>query len=574
MPDPATHYFHVNLRIEGNTEQKLRLMLPVWTPGSYIVREYAKFVEDFSASATGGKTLAWKKNKKNTWEIDAGAAQQIEVHYLVYANILGVQSADLDDQHGYYNGAAIFMYTDAQKSQPFQIKIEPFGDWRVATSLQDRVGEGNSFTAPDYDTLIDCPVEVSRFVKLTVSVRNIPHYLIIHGPAKYDAEKLSDAVRRIVDSQAQMMGGLPYKQYAFLFHLGLPAGGGLEHFTSTSINSSLLSFRREDDWERFLDLISHEYFHHWNVKRIRPQALGPFDYTQENYTRALWVSEGVTDYYSLLTLARAGLITPKKYYKTMAKLIQDYREIPGRLKQSAEQSSFDAWIKGYRQTENSVNTEMSYYTKGGLLGLVLDMEIRTRTQNAKSMDDVMRALYENYYKKGKGFPDDEVQKVAEQIGGGSFQQLFDDYVRGVKELPLEEILSRAGLRLGPKKSAESPEEKDREATVSFGIRTVRGGETLRIAAVISGGPAYAAGLNAGDEILAFDGMRVSESNYLQRLQDFKPGDRLRVTLFRDNQLREFTLTLAPPPTVLEITPLENMSPLQKATQQSWLATPK
>ncbi len=569
MPRPETHYFHVTLRMEENRDAAIRLVMPAWTPGSYIIREYAKFVEDFSAQAEG-KALPWQKADKHTWVIGAGKARAVEVRYKVYANDLSVRGADLDDEHGYFNGAALFMYAVAQKNRPYRLKLVPHDSWKVATGLEAVAGQTNVFEAPDFDTLVDCPVEISAFERLEFQVQGVPHWMVIHGPAKFDREKMTDAFRRIVETQAAMMRELPYKHYTFLMHLGLPAGGGLEHFNSTSINSSRMSFRQDTDWEAFLDLVSHEYFHHWNVKRIRPAALGPFDYTQENYTRALWISEGITDYYSLLILARAGLITPKKYYKGLTTLIQNYRETPGRLRQSAEASSFDTWIKLYRQTENSVNTEISYYDKGALLGLLLDLEIRRRTGNAKSLDDVMRQLNENYARKGRGFPEEDFQKVAEQMAGGSLAEFFAAYVSGVKELPLEQALETAGLLLAARKPAEKEEDRQKEDSVELGIRTSRSGDRTLISRVIEGLPAWAAGVNAGDELLALDGIRVGDSDYRARLQEYAPGGKVRITVFRDNKLKELEAVLGPPLAKFEITEIEKPDEMQSRIRKDWL----
>jgi predicted metalloprotease with PDZ domain len=569
MPQPASHYFEVALRVAHAGGAPLRLVLPVWTPGSYMVREYARHVQDFFAQG-GGRALAWRKVNKNTWEIDARDAGPVEARYRVYANELGVRSSDLDDEHGYFNGATLLMYPEGRKNEPYELTVAPHGDWQVATGLDPVPGKANTFTAPDYDVLVDSPVEMGRFELLEFAVRGVPHRIALHGPARMDRARMVRDFERIVSKQVEMFGEIPYKRYLFILHAGISGGGGLEHLNSTSLQTARLSFRREKDWEAFLDLVSHEFFHLWNVKRIRPEALGPFDYTQENYTRALWISEGLSDYYSSLVLARAGLVTPKRYFRMLATLIQDYRRTPGRLVQSAEESSFDAWIKYYRRDENSVNSQISYYDKGALLGLMLDLEIRRRTAGQRSLDDVMRALNENYAKKDRGFPEAGFQKVAEQVAGGSLAPFFADYVAGVKELPLEETLRGAGLTLGAKDPPEDEADREDLDTVDTGLLTREEGGRLVASSVYIGGPAAAAGLNAGDEVLALDGLRVRAADFAERLRDFRPGDAVEFVVFRDNRLRSFRVVLAPPAALLSIKPVAQPTQFQRQLYRGWL----
>lgn len=570
MPHPETHYFEVHVRVEDVKVSQLRLVMPVWTPGSYLVREYARHVQDFSASA-GRTPLVWQKVNKNTWQVETGVASVVEVKYRVYANELGVRSSDLDAEHGYFNGATLFMYPEGRIREPYKLTVLPQGEWQVATGLDPVVAEKNTFFAPDYDVLIDSPVEMGKFESLEFAVRGIPHQIAVHGPAKFDRGRMVGDIRRIVEKQAELFGEIPYNRYLFIVHAGISGGGGLEHLNSTSLQTARLSFRKEKDWESFLDLVSHEFFHLWNVKRIRPAALGPFDYTQENYTRALWISEGITDYYGTLVLARAGLITPKRYLKLLSTTIQGYRATPGRLVQSASESSFDAWIKHYRPDENSRNSSISYYDKGNLLGLMLDLEIRQRTGGARNLDDVMRGLNDHYAKKGIGFPEADFRKVAEQAAGGSLENFFRDYVDGVKELPLEQYLAKAGLVLGAAPpTEEKPDERENYDTVFLGIvLEERGGRFLAVS-VLAGSPAEVAGINAGDEVLALDGIRVTATDFAERLRDSKPGDEVQLSVFRDNVLRQFRATLAPPPPRLNIQSLPAADAAQRRVFSGWL----
>lgn len=568
MPRPETHYFEISGRIENVAGPQLRLVMPVWTPGSYLVREFARNVQDFSASAEH-KALAWEKVSKNVWQVATDGASVVEVKYRVYANDLGVRTSDLDDEHGYFNGANLFFYPEGRLQEPYKLTVVPKGDWQVATGLDPIEGEPNAFLAPDYDVLVDSPVEMSRFEVLEFSVRGVPHKIVIHGPTRFDRGRMAGDIRKVVEKQVELFGDIPYKRYVFLLHAGLGGGGGLEHLNSTSLQTGKLSFRKERDWEGFLSLVSHEFFHLWNVKRIRPRALGPFNYTQENYTRVLWFSEGVTDYYADLILARAGLVTPKRYLKMVAKAIYTYRGTPGRLVQSASASSFDTWIKQYRPDENSVNSSISYYDKGYMLGLLLDMEIRSRTSGARSLDDVMRYLNENFAKKGVGFPEEELPKIVEQLSGASVDQFWRDYVDGTRELPFEGYLEGAGLLLASKPMPDDKEDREKINTVSFGVIHEEQGGKLMVQSVLTGSPAELGGINAGDEILALDGIRVSAENFAERLRDFTPGDRTLVSVFRGNKLRSFQVTLGPPSPELAITPLPRASSAQRRVFSGW-----
>ncbi len=568
MPRPETHYFEVSGRIEGVTGPQLRLVMPVWTPGSYLVREFARHVQDFSASSER-KPLLWEKVGKNVWQIETGGASVVEVKYRVYANDLGVRTSDLDDEHAFFNGANLFLYPEGRLREPYKLTVVPKPDWQVATGLDPAPGEANTFIAPDYDVLVDSPVEMSRFEALEFSVNGIPHTIAIHGPTRFDRARMVGDVRRIVEKQAELFGDIPYKRYVFILHAGLGGGGGLEHLNSTALQTGKLSFRKERDWEGFLSLVSHEFFHLWNVKRIRPQALGPFDYTRENYTRMLWFSEGVTDYYADLVLARAGLVTPKRYLKMLAKTIYTYRSTPGRLVQSASAASFDAWIKEYRPDENSVNSRISYYDKGYMLGLLLDLEIRSRTSGARSLDDVMRFLNENFAKKGTGFPEAEFPRVVEQMSGAAMDAFWADYVDGVKELPFEEYLQKAGLLLGAKPAPEEEDDREKLDTVSFGVLTQERGGRLWVESVPTGSPAEAAGINAGDEILTLNGIRTSAADFAERLRDFKPGDAVQVAVFRSDRLRNFTVTLGPPQLELAIAPVPRPTAAQRRIFAGW-----
>jgi predicted metalloprotease with PDZ domain len=540
MSKPHTHLLEVEMRLRASSlPAQLNLIMPVWAPGSYLIREFERHVQDFAATDAAGRSLRWQKTDKNTWRIETSGARELKVNYQVYANELSVRTNDLNDRHAHWNNVALLMYPEGQLSAPSTLRVVPFGDWKVATGLPAVPGQSNTFRAENFDVLYDSPVEVGRFKTIAFEVRNIPHRIVIDGEGNYDTERIRRDVQKIVETQASMMGDIPFRDYTFIVHAHTRTDGGLEHLNSTSIIVERNGFRAPAAYHTFLSVMSHEFFHVWNVKRIRPDALGPFDYTKENYTRLLWVAEGITDYYGILMLRRAGLISAEDYLDSLSAMIENVQSKPGRFEMSVEEASFDAWIKQYRPDENSVNSQISYYDKGHLIGLLLDLEIRKLSGGAKSLDDVMRYLYAEFYKKNRNYTPEDFQRAAEMMAGASLENFFTRYVRGREELDYNASLNAVGLQLGAaNQSNASPVERP-----YFGADLAQEGDRLMVRRVYSDSAAYEQGLNAGDQIVALDGMRVSQQSFLARLGEKRVGDTLDLTLFRDDDLRALPIKL-------------------------------
>jgi len=488
------------------------------------------------------------------------------VTYQVYANELSVRTNDLNDRHAHWNNVALLMYPEGQLKTPSTLRVVPFGDWKVATGLPEVAGSPNTFRAENFDVLYDSPVEVGTFKTLSFVVRNVPHRIVIDGVGNFDPERLQRDIQKIVETQVAMMGDLPYRDYTFILHADIRNDGGLEHLNSTSLIVERHSFRPESRWKDFLNLVSHEFFHVWNVKRIRPDALGPFDYTRENYTKLLWVAEGLTEYYGLLLLRRAGLLTDQEFLERMSSGIETVQTRPGRFEMSIEEASFDAWIKHYRQDENSVNSQISYYDKGQLVGMLLDLEIRRLTAGAKSLDDVMRYLNTEFYKKNRNYTPEDFQRAAELIAGARLESFFARYVRGRDELDYNAALSTVGLQMGagsqPVPGPVRPE---------FGADLAQEGDRLMIRRLYSGTAAYDQGLNVGDQIVALDGIRVNQQLFLTKLAEKRPGDLLTLTLFRDDDLRLFVIKLGSrAATDYRILPVKQPTPEQTKQRSGWL----
>lgn len=576
MPKPWTHLLEVEMRMQIpatlNVPNETDLIMPVWTPGSYLVREFERHVQDFTADANG-RPLDWDKINKNTWRVRTNGARQWKVFYRVYANELSVRTNELNADHAFWNNAALLMYPDGRLNAASTVRVIPPTNWKVATGLPAVPDQPNSFRAANFDILYDSPFEVSNFRQIDFTVRGIPHRIVIDGDGNYDAERLRRKVQRIVESEVEMFGGIPYHDYTFILHLRANTGGGLEHLNSTALGFRRFAFSNEEGYRRFAYLVAHEFFHVWNVKRIRPDALGPFDYTKENYTRLLWVAEGITDYYGNLMLRRAGLISDREYLEGLAQRIQNFQNTPGRLQMSAEEASFNTWIKEYRPDENSVNSQISYYDKGELLGLLLDLEIRRSSNDAKSLDDVLRYLYHNFYEKDLNYTPADFQKICEAMAGASLENFFARYVRGHEELPFNEMLSAAGLQLQQAGSPIEARPVERRAALQpfLGADLEDKGDFIAVKSVSAGTPAYEQGLNARDQIIALDGVRVNQNLFESLVAAKRPGAVIHITLFRDDNLRTLDITLGgrvegP----YRIVQLPSMTEQQRRIYQSWL----
>jgi predicted metalloprotease with PDZ domain len=562
MPDPNSHLLHVKMEVHGAPGGSTDFVMPVWTPGSYKVRDFAKNVQDFAAGRN-----AWRKVDKSRWRVAAGG--DVTVDYDVWAFELSVQSSHLDAEHAFINGASVFMYADGHKDAPVSVEIKAPKGWRIATGLERR---GLRYTAPNYDLLVDCPIEIGTFVKRSFQVRGVPHHVVIHGDGNYDEKRMVEDVRKIVETEIQILRHVPYKDYTFLLHNTSERGGGLEHLNSTALQYPAMGYKPREKYDNFLELVAHEFFHLWNVKRIHPEMLGPFDYEREVYTTLLWVMEGFTSYYDTLVPCRAKLFTPEKYFKRMADRVQKYEEKPGRKRQSLSESSFDTWIKLYQPNENSGNCQMSYYEKGELVGMCLDLEIRHRSDNRKSLDDVMRLLYEEYGRDGKGFPEEEFKRACERVAG-NLDRFFADLVDGTSEIPWNRYLGYAGAKLEREPKRPEEGEAPRKARAWMGVGTSKAGGFLSVANVIEGSPAWKAGLSAKDEVIAIDGAKLAAEDFEKRLDDYEPGERARFTIFRSGFLKELEVTLGAKENVSwVIRKVKAPSARQKKIYEGWLWT--
>jgi 16S rRNA (cytosine(967)-C(5))-methyltransferase len=549
----------------------LRLQLPVWTPGSYLVREYARHLQDFSATTSENAPLAYRRTDKRTFEIDAKGSP-VTVRYRVYANELTVRTSHLDSTHGYFNGATLFLYSEPLRNTEHRVQVAAPDSWEAFCSLDK---DGNEFVAPNYDDLIDSPFEVGPHTPVSFTAAGVPHQLIVWGDPLPDLGRLTEDIAKVVEAEARLFGGLPLRRYLFLVYLSDKGRGGLEHKASTALLYPRFSLGSPKGWEDFLSLVAHEYFHLWNVKRIKPKALVPFDYSQENYTQLLWAFEGVTSFYDLMFVRRAGLLTPSRYLTRLGEAITALQGTPGRKVQSLADASMNAWIKHYRPDEHSPNSAISYYLKGEVVAALLDLEIRRATNDAKSLDDVMLLLWEKYGNE-QGVPEDGIEAAASAVAGKSLAPFFDRAIRGTEELDYS-VFAHVGLEL---KSRQKESSGDKGGTPPRGKSaderpkgyvgfTLRGVST--ISSVLDGAPAMEAGLYADDEIIALDGYKVDGAGLLSRCEEKRPRETVRVTVFRRDKLVEVPLTLgAKPADSFYLARMDHPTEAQRNAYGAWL----
>jgi predicted metalloprotease with PDZ domain len=564
MEQPQTHYYDVVMKLsnfDAKTKQQgfIDLKMAVWTPGSYLIREYAKNVEAVSVTSDS-KAVKSDKINKNTWRVRLLAGiNEATVKYRVYANELTVRNSFIDDSHGYLNPACVFMYVNEWRQVPSTINIKPYKNWTTISTALKSVGN-NTFEAANLDELIDSPIEIGTQKVLSFDLKGIPHKIAMYGEVKMDEAKVTNDFKKVCETAMSVVGEHPCKDYTFVIHNIAQGGGGLEHLNSTTCQTSRMSYSNDKMYQGLMSLIAHEYFHLWNVKRIRPKALGPFDYENENYTHLLWFSEGCTSFYQSYILRRANMMTPEEYLTTYSNEINTIENQPGNKVQSATESSWDAWIKYYRPNENSRNSTVSYYDKGAVLGGVLNLIIIQSTQGKKNLDDVMRTLYQEYYKKqGRGFTDEEFQKAVEAAAGKQMNDFFQKYIFGTETIPYNTYFESVGVQLVDRNAEKSEPH--------LGVEMRGGG--LKITGVMRDSPAYNDGLNVNDEILQIDGSKPDDIT--KYVANKKVGDIIEVKVRRDGLEKKYNISLQRNPNksyVIEALP--NQSKEQMELYKKWL----
>jgi predicted metalloprotease with PDZ domain len=550
------HLFEVSCTVPDPDPQGQRFQLPAWIPGSYLIRDFARHITSVRAQRGRGR-VGIDKIDKHTW-LATPTDGALTVTVEVYAFDPSVRGAYLDSMRGFFNGTCVFLRPLGRDERPCDVEIVPprgarARAWRVATAMRRRDAPVNGFgvyRAANYDELIDHPVEMGTFALGEFEAAGVPHAIAISGRHEADMDRLCRDLKALCTAHIELFGTpAPFNRYLFLVNALGEGYGGLEHRASTALLCSRHELPQHgmravtEDYRTFLGLASHEYFHAWNVKGMKPAAFTPYELEREGYTTLLWAFEGITSYYDDLLLVRSGLISEQDYLEVLGRSITALLRTPGRMRQTVSEASFDAWIKYYRQDENSPNAQVSYYLKGSLVALALDLQIRSRTRGRKSLDDVMRTLWKRYGQSGEGVPEDALERIAEELVGGRLRGFFERALRSTEELPLAQPLREMGLemQLRPAQSwgdrgGRAAETQKTRPPITIGARTAEDAMGVRLTHVLDGGAAQAAGLAPGDVIVALAGLKVNAKNFEQCLKRQEPGDKVEVHFFRRDEL--------------------------------------
>ena len=560
---PQTQTIQIRMRVRNVASTELAVAMPAWRQGRYAILNPAGTVYNVRAENTDGAGLDIRKNDKATWCVATGGASEVVISYTVYANSLNDRTRHVDSSHAFLSGAAVFFYVPGRRGDPVSVSIDAPPAWKIASGLKHAAADPRLLLAPNYDVLIDSPIEAGLHETLCFELDGKPHDIVLWGKPRHDPEKLKRDFAAIVRQGAAIFGDLPYERYVFLLHVAPGLGGGTEHLNSTVMHVQPQAFEDDADYARLLSLAAHEMFHTWNVKQLRPEALRIPDLSKENYTDLLWFAEGATSYYDDLLVVRAGLRSPESYLASLAETIYQVRARPGSRVESVSESSFDAWIKFNQPTPNDMNATVSFYESGSLLSFLLDLEIRHRTQNRISLDTVLREMYKAFPASGPGFTTADLIATLDRLSNTRFDTFFEQYVSGTETYPFESLLQIVGLEM---RTADA----EPRAYAGFAVKDQDGKPVVRY--VLSDGPAYPAGINAGDEILSMNGTPATAADFTKRIeQSYKPGDVLRVDLMRRGRPHhiEFPLGTKPNPRC-ELVRIPSPTAAQQAAYASWL----
>jgi predicted metalloprotease with PDZ domain len=578
MGAPQDHEFEIEMQVPALPERdQVEIVFPAWAPGSYLVRDFVRHVYRLAITDERGRALEQQRLDKQRWRVRTGG-RAFRVRYRVFAFEASVRTSFLDDSHAYWNGTSLFFFVEGEIDRPCRVVVDlpPGLGWRVTTALPRAPGR-NAYAAASFDELCDSPFEVGRHELHRFRAGGADFELALYGRSNADPARLTDILRRVVMATRRIFGGFPFDRYLFIVH-ALPVGsGGLEHRASVTMDIAGLAFEDQVSYQRFADLAAHEFFHVWNVKRIRDAVLGPFDYTRENYTRLLWLHEGFTDYLANIIILRAGVTRERDFWRWIAEDWPKYASRPGRSETPLSELSFEAWIKLYKPVENHVNRSVSYYEKGLWAGMALDLTLRLASGGARGLPELFRLLWDDFGRRERPISEADVRAAAAALAGRRLDDFFARYIHGTDELPLPRLWRRAGLTL-----RERPEwdERDRPPADRDPVRSGRARAWSGIAlypdrslvrTVVPGSPAWQAGLTFNDEIVAVDGCRVNAATVGKRIGDRRPGQRARIAYFRRDLLEEATLTLAESPERrLSIAPDPRASHAARAVRDGWL----
>ena len=445
MPEPHSHEFHITMEIPALPgRENIDVVFPAWAPGSYLVRDFSRHIYDLEMRDRPGRPFEHERMDKQRWRVRTGG-RPVTIRYRVFAFEVSVRTSFLDDSHAFLSGTSLFFFVDGELARPCVVTIDPPAGWRISTALPALRGQRNTFSARDYDELVDSPIQVGTHQVLAFRVDGTRFEVALHGHTNADLSRILSELRAIVRTTGAMFGGFPFDRYLFIIH-ALSTRGGLEHANSCTLDIVGLSFEDEKGYQNFAELAAHEFFHAWNVKRIHDRVLGPFDYTKENYTRLLWFHEGFTEHMQALILLRAGLLSVERYLKDLAEDWTRYAARPGRNVTPLSELSYEAWIKQYKPADNHTNRMVSYYDKGRWAGLALDLILRSATAGRRGLPDLFRRLWSRHAARGRAIDAAIIRAEAEAIADRSLASYFRRFIDGSAELPVPELLRGAGVK--------------------------------------------------------------------------------------------------------------------------------
>ena len=563
FPAANTHYMEVEAMYPTGGRPQVELFMAVWTPGSYLIREYQRHVENIAARSSSG-ALAIQKSAKNRWTVQTGGASSVTVTYRVYGREMTVRNNWIEQGFAMLNGAPTFISLVGGLARPHDVRIELPAQWKgSATALTPVSGQPHTYRAEDFDTLVDSPIILGNPIQREFTVAGKRHVVVFEGDSTFfDMDRATADTQKIVEAGGTVMGGrFDYPHY-YALNMIVDAGGGLEHKNSFLVMASRFQTRTRRAYLNYLSLVAHEHYHAWNIKRLRPIELGPFDYENENYTKALWIAEGFTDYYAGLLVKRPGISTRDEFLEELSGHIEAVQTTPGRLVTSADMSSYDTWIKQYRPDENTPNTTVNYYPKGSVIAFLLDARIRKATSGAKSLDDAMQLAYERH-SGAKGYTIEQFYQAMSDTAGVNLRDWFAKTAESTEELDYAEGLDWFGLRFRPVDT--------RNQRAWLGATTRNDAGRLIVSQVRRETPVHGANLNVDDEILAIDDVRVRADGLVGRLDQYRPGDKVSVLVARRDRLIRLEVTLgAEPGRVWRLEPAPNATDEQKKRLSAWL----
>ena len=559
----------IEARFRGVIGETLEFHLPVWRSGQYLIIDPVGTMSGIEVTDSAGSALTFRQTAKSSWQVqrEGAALDDVIVRYRIYADSLGDRTRHVDSEHAFLNPAAVFIYADGFRGQSIDVDIELPQGWQAASGMEQP--ESGRFIAPHYDRLVDSPIEAGTFDLITFEAAGMTIDYLIEGTWDGDEERLARDIGAIVEASAEVFEsaerGLPTDRYLFLLNSGPGLGGGTEYYNSTVVHTDPRVFWDEGRWNRFLGLMAHEFFHTWNVKRFRPAAIDIYDYQDINYTELLWVAEGLTSYYDEILPVRAGLVSVYDYRKQLANTIGSVEDNPGYGQDTLARASFEAWTKGYHRgadrAADKPNRTVSFYSQGGLLGLVLDLEIRRSSDGERSLDTVMSALYDDFPLGEGGFTYGDFRDRLASAGGVDLAERLDGWVYGTVRLPVAEALESIGWILDREDISDAP------VQVSLGLSLRGHPPVVRYARLDGAG--WRAGVNAGDELLALGGYRIGDG-LDSLLRRYSPGEEVKLVLFRDGALKTLSLTLDPILADHEVKIDENAEDQARELRRNWL----